>query len=248
MARQPTVSSDAVAHDQLRAFFDRIERLHEERASIGDDIKEVFAEAKGNGFDTKVMKIVLAKRRQDVAERMEQEALVDLYMHALGMAVASFGEYEDETGTENANARAPAHATPNPAPSIPHVPVGGPTEAQPLSAAEEGADPDSVPSAPSFGPEAGDATPEAPEANEQGGNPVGANDGQTVVTGGESAATNIIRLTNKPRRPWCQNPERCSGYGPTHCGQCQKLKDSGAPEGIQVEAGGKEIQHGGQIA
>jgi uncharacterized protein (UPF0335 family) len=104
---RPTVSSDAVAQRQLRAFFERIERLHEERTAIGDDIKEVFAEAKGNGFDTKVMKIVLQKRRMDHADRMEQEALVDLYMSALGMAVAPRDDEDEEAGTRVAT-RAPA--------------------------------------------------------------------------------------------------------------------------------------------
>ncbi len=78
-----------VAADQLRAFIERIERLHEERKAIADDIKDVFAEAKGNGFDTKVMKIVIRMRQQEPHEREEQEAIVDLYLHALGMAPAA---------------------------------------------------------------------------------------------------------------------------------------------------------------
>ena len=76
-----------VAQDQLRAFVERIERLEEEKKQIGDDIKEVYAEAKGNGFDTKVLKQVVRIRKQDRNERMEQEAILDLYLQALGMAV-----------------------------------------------------------------------------------------------------------------------------------------------------------------
>ncbi len=95
MTRQPTVSPDRVAQDQLRAFFERLERMHEERKAIGDDIKEIYAEARGNGFDTKVMKIVLHKRGMDHAERMEQEALVDLYMSALGMASGAARDDDD---------------------------------------------------------------------------------------------------------------------------------------------------------
>ncbi|WP_421857240.1 DUF2312 domain-containing protein [Oricola sp.] len=77
---------NGVARDQLRAFIDRIERLEEEKKSIADDIKDVYAEAKGMGFDTKVLRKVVSIRKQDQNERMEQEAVLDLYLHALGMA------------------------------------------------------------------------------------------------------------------------------------------------------------------
>ncbi|WP_421758829.1 DUF2312 domain-containing protein [Devosia sp.] len=83
-----TVSPDSVAQDQLRAFIERIERLEEEKQAIAGDIKEVYAEAKGNGFDTKVLRTIVRIRKQDHAERMEQEALLELYMSALGMAAA----------------------------------------------------------------------------------------------------------------------------------------------------------------
>ena len=88
MARQPTVSSDSVAQDQIRAFIERIERMEEEKKAIADDIKEIYAEAKGNGFDTKVLRQIVRIRKQDHAERMEQEALLELYMAALGMSTA----------------------------------------------------------------------------------------------------------------------------------------------------------------
>jgi uncharacterized protein (UPF0335 family) len=64
---------------------ERIERLEEEKAAIANDIKEVYAEAKGNGFDTKTLRQVVRLRKQDKAERQEQEAVLELYMHALGM-------------------------------------------------------------------------------------------------------------------------------------------------------------------
>jgi uncharacterized protein (UPF0335 family) len=83
-----TISSDSVAQDQIRAFIERIERLEEEKASIAGDIKEVYAEAKGNGFDTKVLRKIVSIRKQDHNERMEQEALLELYLTALGMAAA----------------------------------------------------------------------------------------------------------------------------------------------------------------
>ncbi|MEM5501810.1 MULTISPECIES: DUF2312 domain-containing protein [Ahrensia] len=77
-----------VASDQLRAFVERIERLEEEKKTIADDIKEIYAEAKGNGFDVKVLRKVVALRKQDMNERLEHEAVLDLYLHALGMAPA----------------------------------------------------------------------------------------------------------------------------------------------------------------
>lgn len=76
-----------VASDQLRAFVERIERLEEEKKTIADDIKEIYAEAKGNGFDVKVLRKVVALRKQDMNERLEHEAVLDLYLHALGMAL-----------------------------------------------------------------------------------------------------------------------------------------------------------------
>ena len=76
----------AIARDQLRSLVERIERLDEERKIIGDDIKDVYGEAKANGFDTKVLRKVVAIRKQDQSIRLEQEAILDTYLHALGMA------------------------------------------------------------------------------------------------------------------------------------------------------------------
>ena len=73
------------AKDQLKSIVERIERLEEEKQALADDIKEVYAEAKGNGFDTKVLRTVIRLRKQDSNERAEQEAVLDLYLHALGM-------------------------------------------------------------------------------------------------------------------------------------------------------------------
>ena len=91
-----TVNSDSVAQDQIRAFIERIERMEEEKQAIADDIKEIYAEAKGNGFDTKVLRHVIRIRKQDAAERLEQEALLELYMAALGMQYAPKQGDEDE--------------------------------------------------------------------------------------------------------------------------------------------------------
>ena len=78
-------NTGGVAGDQIRSIIERVERLEEDKQAIADDIKEVYAEAKANGFDTKVLRQVVRIRKQDKAERQEQEALLDLYLHALGM-------------------------------------------------------------------------------------------------------------------------------------------------------------------
>ena len=84
-----TISSDSVAQDQIRAFIERIERLEEEKASIAGDIKEVYAEAKGNGFDTKVLRKLIAIRKADLGHYKETQAVLELYAEALGMDIFS---------------------------------------------------------------------------------------------------------------------------------------------------------------
>ena len=73
------------AKDHLKAFVERIERLEEEKKATSDDIRDVYAEAKANGFDVKAMRTVVRLRKLDTAERQEQEAILETYMHALGM-------------------------------------------------------------------------------------------------------------------------------------------------------------------
>ena len=73
------------ARQQLRSVVERIERLEEEKKAIAEDIKEVYGEAKANGYDTKVLRQIIRLRKLDLAERQEQAAILDLYMHALGM-------------------------------------------------------------------------------------------------------------------------------------------------------------------
>jgi uncharacterized protein (UPF0335 family) len=84
--KNPIVATESVAADQLKAFIERIEKLEEEKAGIAGDIKEVYAEAKSNGFDTKALRKIVSIRKKDFAERQEEEAILDLYMQALGMA------------------------------------------------------------------------------------------------------------------------------------------------------------------
>jgi len=75
---------DPIAGDQLKSIVERIERLEEEKKTIADDIKEVYAEAKGNGYDVKVLRKVIAIRKRDANERAEEEAILDLYLQAVG--------------------------------------------------------------------------------------------------------------------------------------------------------------------
>jgi uncharacterized protein (UPF0335 family) len=74
-----------IAGERLRSFIDRIERLEEEKAALAADVREVYAEAKGNGFDTKIMRQVVRLRKMDRDDMQEQETLLDLYKRALGM-------------------------------------------------------------------------------------------------------------------------------------------------------------------
>ena len=79
------MTKSGFAKDQLKSFINRIERLEEERAALSADIKEVYSEAKGNGYDTKVMRKIVSMRRKDHAERQEEQAIMELYLQALGM-------------------------------------------------------------------------------------------------------------------------------------------------------------------
>jgi uncharacterized protein (UPF0335 family) len=73
------------AKDQLKAFIERVERLEEEKKTISDDIRDVYAEAKANGYDVKALRVIVRLRKQDVDERKEHETILETYMHALGM-------------------------------------------------------------------------------------------------------------------------------------------------------------------
>ncbi|MEG9504697.1 MAG: DUF2312 domain-containing protein [Methylorubrum extorquens] len=80
------VDPSSVAADQLKSIIERIERLEEEKAGIAGDIKDVYAEAKANGFDVGVLRKIIALRKKDHDERTEEEAILELYLQALGMA------------------------------------------------------------------------------------------------------------------------------------------------------------------
>lgn len=82
-AENITLGGNAKA--QLLAFIERVERLEEEKKSLADDIKDVYAEAKGTGFDVKALKAIIKRRKADQEKLAEHEAILDTYMHALGM-------------------------------------------------------------------------------------------------------------------------------------------------------------------
>ena len=75
---------NSTAQTRLKTIIERVERLEEEKAGIANDIKEVFAEAKGEGFDVKILRKVVRIRKQDRAKRQEEEAILDLYLSAIG--------------------------------------------------------------------------------------------------------------------------------------------------------------------
>jgi uncharacterized protein (UPF0335 family) len=79
------MTSNSVDANHLRAFIERIEKLEEEKRAIADDIKDVYAEAKGTGYDVKIMRKIVSLRRQDRQQRQEEEEILDLYLSALGM-------------------------------------------------------------------------------------------------------------------------------------------------------------------
>lgn len=79
-----TDTLNGAAQGRLRSLIERIDRLEEDRAAVQADIKEVYAEAKGEGFDAKILRKVVRLRRQDQAKRQEEEALIDLYLQAIG--------------------------------------------------------------------------------------------------------------------------------------------------------------------
>ncbi len=86
------MSLHASAKDQLRTIVSRIERLEEEKAALSADLREVYAEAKGNGFDVKALRAVIRLRKVDETKRREEELILDTYLHALGMTGAEADE------------------------------------------------------------------------------------------------------------------------------------------------------------
>lgn len=86
MTKQGHNRQGGIAADQLRSIVERVEKLEEEKAGLAADIRDVFSEAKGNGFDGKAIRQIIKLRKMDAGERDEQETVLDTYLRALGMA------------------------------------------------------------------------------------------------------------------------------------------------------------------
>ena len=82
---EPSIGHNTVAKEQVRSIVERVERLNEQKKTISDDIGDVFTEAKSNGLDVKALRTIVRMRKQDAHEREEQEAILETYMHAMGM-------------------------------------------------------------------------------------------------------------------------------------------------------------------
>ena len=80
------VGHNSIAKDQLKSIIERVERLEEDKAAIGSDIKDVYAEAKGNGYDVKALRAIVRYRKEDAQDRAEREAIFETYLAALGAA------------------------------------------------------------------------------------------------------------------------------------------------------------------
>lgn len=238
--------SDAhgVARDQLRAFIERIERLEEEKKTIADDIKDVYGEAKAMGYMPAIMKKIVALRKKDDQQRMEEEQILDTYLQALGM-IPQFELFEEgEAPVQN---KQPAMALQSP------------------RHAEEAVSERAVINQPETASETRSASTGAPETpgkqctivvskDEAGQNltgttipenaPASQGDAEAPsverVTPGAAANTGGDNVTDAPTfaapagvlvrsapatftlRPDCLKPENCAGYGSTHCHSCKK--------------------------
>lgn len=124
------MTKTSFAQGQLRSLVERIERLEAEKAEIAADIKEIYAEAKANGYDTKILRKVISIRKQDAAERQEQEAMIDVYQAALGMAPAREEEHT-ETASEAVPQSMGAAAPGARSPSQPLASASGATSIEP---------------------------------------------------------------------------------------------------------------------
>jgi uncharacterized protein (UPF0335 family) len=82
---EPSIGDNHISKDQLRSIVERVERLEEEKKTLSDDIRGIYVEAKGNGYDPKALRTIVRIRKQDAHEREEQEAILETYMHAMGM-------------------------------------------------------------------------------------------------------------------------------------------------------------------
>lgn len=102
------MTKTAIVNGQLRGLIERIERLEEEKKVLSGDIKEVYSEAKANGFDTKIIRLLVRLRRKAAAEREEEQSMLDVYMAALGMLPGEAEAYSDLAKGQPEAAQEPA--------------------------------------------------------------------------------------------------------------------------------------------
>lgn len=246
------MSDHGIARDQLRAIVERVERLHEERKAIADDIREIYAEAKGNGYDVATIKEVVKIRGKDRNEWAEKSALLDMYLHALGMI--------DDTVPSRVHVRV-REDTPEqePQPSLmagkaaASIPPEVAAEIDTPETAERGAGPEKAPASDggavsalkaqgrmenAVGVEPSPSTPfqsdglhdgrlqavPAPALDESRDSAAGVEAPAAPVNLDQARIANVLKL-----RPHCQRPERCrSGIATEHCFTCRQTMASRA--------------------
>ncbi len=197
-------NTDSVAQDQLRSFVERIERIETEIADLNADKSEVYKDAKGNGFDVKVLRKVIADRRKDATERAEFETIYELYMSALGSLVRAHEENIEE-----------------------FRPGGAPDARLPPKQEIAGSSPAPVATIQSI---EGVKAPMmvADDANAGGQNAIGASESGAPISEAadlDKSGAEQSALAPAPQfvlRPHCLHPELCAGQGRQHCYACTK--------------------------
>ncbi len=237
--------NDPIENSQLKSIVERIERLEEEKKTIADDIKEVYAEAKGNGYDVKVLRKLIALRKRDVEERAEEEAILELYEQALGdladtplgrAAAPGFASRAPIARSAETRSERVSHATQRQNPS--EGEVGSAVRAgAPVS---ETADPGRQPSVQNEA-EAG-ASPEQGSAARAGRE----GEGIAPAHAGQFVTPTTAAFTRKPYvlRPHCQRPQMCGSYGSKHCGACERAaKETEDDDSADVPAFVRKTHH-----
>jgi uncharacterized protein (UPF0335 family) len=218
MTRKPTIDTESAAHDQIRAFVERILRMREEAKAINDDIREIYAEAKGNGFDKTVLGQIVShieKRAKDPDTLAERSALFDLYLSAIDgapHAPARTREIIEEFGDDVAADEADGPG--------PHEPA--------VAADQAGADaPIAQPELSAPVNQSTAARMDVPHVASSGEQP------RALAIAGTQARpvdTIPVRPTAADQarglRPWCQHANdlnKCAGFGRRHCSECLKI-------------------------
>lgn len=223
-----------VARDQLRAFIERIERLEEEKKTIADDIKDVYGEAKGMGYDTKIMKQVIALRKKDDQERTEEDMVRDTYLAALGMLPDFEADIAPAPGAPKPT-RSPAMALQSPRKAAEAVSERTAVQVEDHSPAEatiEGQPSETVATSAESAGEAASKSSDLPTTSKseqplEGGDDEVAQP-QYAATQQAGSPFSTSRPADHPillLRPHCRHPgeEVCGGSGKNHCQNCLEV-------------------------